>query len=436
MLRHGRNGTHPFFRGQHSATQFDASMESEADHIADRITRTDHYAGPGSFFRPASLAQIPPAAHGVNGPVLRKAQSPASGGDGPVTTFLGQQSSGIPLPKSTRKFFEPRLGYDFSSVRIHRNEEAAHSAQRMNALAYTVGNDIVFNENQFSPETENGKKLLAHELVHVVQQQPGRLQRKEIPPEHRDTEKMLKSAKLFWDDFHETFASYVDAGKISGTGFDSAQQEAIHVDVSGNGDIDITFGQAFLDEKKPLLRKAMIKAEIIDKHLSYDRFEDLAVDPTHSRLQQINPPYRAGMYCQLNCPATAASLSEYLQTGTVNKAYCNPALEQGKGYGFDVSMNTMSTATDWKQAFAAMKKLLQKHGEFVVVEARRSARQQQENNLTEYHYFTVVNVKGTLFAIDAFGGGIVSGDVDAYITRLKATYYGMMQGIFRVKLVL
>ena len=99
-------------------------------------------------------------------------------------------------------------------------------------------------------------------------------------------------------------------------------------------------------------------------------------------------------------------------------------------------MNTMSTATDWKQAFAAMKKLLQKHGECVVVEARRSARQQQENNLTEYHYFTVVNVKGTLFAIDAFGGGIVSGDVDAYITRLKATYYGMMQGIFRVKLVL
>ena len=87
--------------------------------------------------------------------------------------------NGVPLPHETRDFFEPRFGYDFSNVKIHTDAVAAKSARSINALAYTSGNNIVFNQNQYSPETDSGKKLLAHELTHVVQQ-TSEIRRKEF----------------------------------------------------------------------------------------------------------------------------------------------------------------------------------------------------------------------------------------------------------------
>jgi outer membrane protein OmpA-like peptidoglycan-associated protein len=77
---------------------------------------------------------------------------------------------GHPLPNGVRNFFEPRLGYDFSGVRIHTNQQAAESAHEVRALAYTTGRDIVFGSGQFAPESASGQRLIAHELVHVVQQ--------------------------------------------------------------------------------------------------------------------------------------------------------------------------------------------------------------------------------------------------------------------------
>jgi hypothetical protein len=65
---------------------------------------------------------------------------------------------------------ESRFGYDFSQIRVHIDEKAAESARSMNALTYTVGHDIVFGKEQYTPGTIAGKKLLAHELVHVLQQ--------------------------------------------------------------------------------------------------------------------------------------------------------------------------------------------------------------------------------------------------------------------------
>jgi hypothetical protein len=70
-----------------------------------------------------------------------------------------------------------RLGYDFSKVRRHTDERASRSAISVNALAYMVGNDIVFAEAQYQRYTLEGKRLLAHELVHVVQQTGGILKR-------------------------------------------------------------------------------------------------------------------------------------------------------------------------------------------------------------------------------------------------------------------
>jgi hypothetical protein len=80
------------------------------------------------------------------------------------------QSSGQLLDSATRAFFEPRFGYDFSGVRVHSDERAAESAQAVNALAYTVGQNVVFGARQWQPQNPVGKELLAHELTHVVQQ--------------------------------------------------------------------------------------------------------------------------------------------------------------------------------------------------------------------------------------------------------------------------
>ena len=78
---------------------------------------------------------------------------------------------GPPLETTIREFMESKFAYDFSGVRIHADEEAARSAELANALAYTVGNDIVFGKGQYQPSTFEGKRLLAHELAHVIQQE-------------------------------------------------------------------------------------------------------------------------------------------------------------------------------------------------------------------------------------------------------------------------
>jgi hypothetical protein len=80
------------------------------------------------------------------------------------------RSPGQPLDAATRTYMEPRFGHDFSKVRVHFNEKAADSARAISAHAYTAGRDVVFGRGQYSPWTQAGRILLAHELAHVVQQ--------------------------------------------------------------------------------------------------------------------------------------------------------------------------------------------------------------------------------------------------------------------------
>jgi hypothetical protein len=81
------------------------------------------------------------------------------------------RSPGQPFDAEPRAFFEPRLGHDFSHVRVHTDAWAAESAQAVNALAYTVERDVVFGTGQYAPRTIVGKRLLGHELTHVIQQE-------------------------------------------------------------------------------------------------------------------------------------------------------------------------------------------------------------------------------------------------------------------------
>jgi|GEM_PF-5314682 len=80
------------------------------------------------------------------------------------------QGGGVPLPPAERAFFEPRFSHDFSQVRIHTGPEAAESAHAVKAQAFTVGRDVVFGAGAYAPGSDAGRRLLAHELTHVVQQ--------------------------------------------------------------------------------------------------------------------------------------------------------------------------------------------------------------------------------------------------------------------------
>jgi len=82
-------------------------------------------------------------------------------------------SEGRPLGATARVLMESRFGHDFRNVRVHTDARAAESAQALNALAYTVRNDIVFGTGQYAPDTRAGRRLLAHELVHTIQQSSG-----------------------------------------------------------------------------------------------------------------------------------------------------------------------------------------------------------------------------------------------------------------------
>jgi hypothetical protein len=77
---------------------------------------------------------------------------------------------GRPLDRDTRSFMESRFGQDFSLVRVHTDPKAAQSARAVGALAYTVGQDVVFDANLYAPQALSARRLLAHELTHVVQQ--------------------------------------------------------------------------------------------------------------------------------------------------------------------------------------------------------------------------------------------------------------------------
>ena len=92
-------------------------------------------------------------------------------GESPVHGVVG--SGGTPLDAGVREDMESRFGQDFGDVRVHTDGAAHESAKSVNAQAYTVGSDIVFQRDRYDPTSDAGKHVLAHELTHVVQQRNG-----------------------------------------------------------------------------------------------------------------------------------------------------------------------------------------------------------------------------------------------------------------------
>ena len=151
----------------------DAS-EREADAAADRVMRmaTPEALGAGPVHLQRKCAGCEEE---QKNQIQTRRAGPGDGGKGmdPGTAARVAERGGAPLSREARAFFEPRFGRDFSQVRVHTDGGAAEGARAVQARAYTMGRDIVFGTGQYAPDTEDGKRLLAHELSHVVQQGGG-----------------------------------------------------------------------------------------------------------------------------------------------------------------------------------------------------------------------------------------------------------------------
>ena len=378
-------------------------LEQEADRVANQVLAAPaHSVGGGAPSRIQRFAE----------------QSAGQVDTAPASVARVLASSGRPLEPPLREDMEQRFGHDFSRVRVHSGSSAERSAQDVNANAYTLGHNIVFGAGKFSPGANEGRRLIAHELTHVIQQtgspplqtkkrekgllasglcceQRGsrgasadgntaaeleakraaahgddialirernglqaRLIQRDSPHKAGEvTQEETEALINFKDDWRNNFSDYDQLIKITGRSYNKGQKEGIRAVKNGNS-ISIALGKPYFTESDEKIRWQWMKTEVIDKNVKTDKFEDIAYDPTHSKIDEIAPPYAVGQYCALNCPATAAALDIYLRTGKVSPAICNPSEEGKQGYGFDIRKNTFSTSVSWKQAETAIKNSL------------------------------------------------------------------------------
>lgn len=158
---------------QHAAVQakltvgaIDDPLEAEADEVAAHVMRMPE---PPIVQRRCAdcdeeRVQRKPLSP-LGAPIRAAAQASVASVDG-----FPNGRGGVPLAVPTRTFMESRFGADFADVRVHADDDAASAARRLHAEAFTIGRDIYFDTGHYSPESDGGKRLLAHELAHVIQQ--------------------------------------------------------------------------------------------------------------------------------------------------------------------------------------------------------------------------------------------------------------------------
>jgi len=192
----------------------DDPLEAEADAMADKVMRMPET----SFIQrkcahceeeERSIQRRPMASF-----IQKKGSESGHVADDEVSNAIqSTRGGGNALPEGTRDFMESRFGTGFSSVHVHTGEQAAQLSDRLNARAFTIGNDIYFNRGMYDPGSDAGKQLMAHELTHVVQQ--GATDENTIRRDDRVgdyTDKVIYNRPVF-----ET-SSYKDTSGASGIG--------------------------------------------------------------------------------------------------------------------------------------------------------------------------------------------------------------------------
>jgi hypothetical protein len=200
---------------QYTLSHPDDAAEREADRTAEHITREP---------QPASASS--PVKHMHDG-IARSHDragatdtgAPAHGvAPGVAASVAAMRGGGAALPAPTRTFFESRMGANLGRVRVHTGTQAADTAAALHARAFTVGPDIAFGAGEYAPDSPDGRRLLAHELTHVLQQGDAEhIQRWKWPWEDSEEEKREKERKVaevnaiiaVWD-----YSTYTEAQRI------------------------------------------------------------------------------------------------------------------------------------------------------------------------------------------------------------------------------
>jgi hypothetical protein len=161
------------------------TLEHEADRAADAVMRGEAVGALKSAPRVARRAcSACKAEADEQAPIQRKCAACESAGAGHEAAGEAAGSAiatgGTPLAPQLRRYFEPRFGRDFSNVRVHTHGRAAAAADSIGARAYALGSDLAFAHGQFDSARPEGRRLIAHELAHIVQQSgaaPGTVRR-------------------------------------------------------------------------------------------------------------------------------------------------------------------------------------------------------------------------------------------------------------------
>lgn len=178
---HSTTGSQQFIQASLNVNAPGDQYEQEADRVADAVMRM-----PASPFTPSInnlKSWINPTVSHL--PAISRIQTSGGKGGFQAPSSIEErinrmQSGGRSLPDKERSFFEERMGYDFSGVRVHTDANAVQASRDIQARAFTLGNNIAFNQGAYRPETDAGRRLLAHELTHVVQQGAAGVQRKPL----------------------------------------------------------------------------------------------------------------------------------------------------------------------------------------------------------------------------------------------------------------
>ena len=160
----------PSIQTKLTVSEPDDQYEEEADQVADQVMRM---AAPPPSPADEDGETKPGVQRSVFGlpPLIQTSAEGAPAVTPDLESSIQRlRGTGHPLPGTERTFFEERMGVDLSDVRIHTGSDAVQTSRDLKARAYTVGSDIAFNEGTYQPGSSDGRRLLAHELTHVVQQ--------------------------------------------------------------------------------------------------------------------------------------------------------------------------------------------------------------------------------------------------------------------------
>lgn len=192
--------------------------EREAEHVAEKLVGA-RAVTPGVSRLPARPGAASPNRAGA-----------AEHGDTVLPEVETARGGGQPLPSSLRNYFEPRLKHDLGNVRIHADEQSARLSRALDAAAFTRGNDIFFGPSAFSPDSTAGRTLIAHELVHTIQQE-------RIPSQPLLQRQPASSARVLREDTPDNPRIEGVPGKRGGLGSARHRRQHHHLPEQLRGDV-------------------------------------------------------------------------------------------------------------------------------------------------------------------------------------------------------